>query len=75
MHAKHANDQKLNDLSRQVIGYALTVLNTSGAGFLEKVYENALAHELRDAGLSVAQQGDRPMLLSAVELWQAAPGD
>ena len=26
------------------------------AGFLERVYENALAHELRKAGLAVAQQ-------------------
>jgi GxxExxY protein len=32
------------------------VLNTLGAGFLEKVYENALAHELRKAGLAVSQQ-------------------
>ena len=56
MHAKHANVQMLNDLSRQVIGCALTVLNTLGAGFLDKVYESALAHEPREAGLSVAQQ-------------------
>jgi GxxExxY protein len=27
-----------------------------GFWFLEKVYENALAHEMREAGLSVAQQ-------------------
>jgi GxxExxY protein len=56
MHAEHANPQKLNDLSRQVIGCTLTVLNTLGAVFLEKVYENALAHEVRGAGLLVAQQ-------------------
>jgi GxxExxY protein len=31
-------------------------MNTLGPGFLEKVYENALAHELRKAGLGVAQQ-------------------
>ena len=30
--------------------------NTLGSGFLEKVYENALAHELRKAGLAIAQQ-------------------
>jgi GxxExxY protein len=30
--------------------------NTLGSGFLEKVYENALAHELRKAGLTVKQQ-------------------
>ena len=56
MHAKHANSDRLNDLSRRVIGCAFTVLNTLGAGFLEKVYENALAFELGAAGLSVVQQ-------------------
>ena len=30
--------------------------NTLGAGFLERVYENALAHELRKAGSVVEQQ-------------------
>ena len=46
----------LNALSNRVIGCTLAVANTLGAGFLEKVYENALAHELRKAGLAVAQQ-------------------
>lgn len=39
-----------------VIGCSYTVANTLGAGFLEKVYENALAHEIRKAGLDVQQQ-------------------
>src|SRR5271169_413135 len=56
MDAKHADRIRLNELSGVVIGCAFTVLNTLGAGFLEKVYENALAHELRQAGLGVAQQ-------------------
>jgi GxxExxY protein len=43
-------------LAERVIGCVLTVSNTLGIGFLEKVYENALAHELRKAELSVAQQ-------------------
>ena len=30
--------------------------NKLGCGFLEKVYENALAHELRKRGLSMQQQ-------------------
>lgn len=33
-----------------------TVANALGSGFLEKVYENALAFELREVGLAVAQQ-------------------
>lgn len=43
-------------LTERIIGCAYQVANTLGPGFLEKVYENALAHELRRAGLSVAQQ-------------------
>jgi GxxExxY protein len=52
----HADEIQINALSERIIGCAFRVLNTLGAGFLEKVYENALAHEMRDAGLSVAQQ-------------------
>ena len=46
----------LNRISERIIGCAFSVMNTLGCGFLEKVYENALAHELRKAGLGVAQQ-------------------
>jgi len=45
-----------NQLSGRVIGCAFTVLNTLGAGFLEKVYENSPANEIRAAGLAVEQQ-------------------
>ena len=56
MHAEHADNTELNALSGRVIGCAFTVINTLGAGFLEKVYENALVYEARAAGLSVVQQ-------------------
>jgi GxxExxY protein len=56
MHAEHADNSELNELSGRVIGCAFTVLNTFGAGFLEMVYENALAYEVRAAGLSAVQQ-------------------
>jgi GxxExxY protein len=52
----HADRNEINGLSGAVIGCAFTVLNALGAGFLEKVYENALAHEIRKRGLNVAQQ-------------------
>lgn len=51
-----ANGTELNLLSRQIIGCGLTVARTLGSGFLEKVYENSLAHELRKAGLTAEQQ-------------------
>ena len=52
----HADAHRWNDITRAVIGCSYTVANALGPGFLEKVYENALAHELRCAGLAVEQQ-------------------
>jgi GxxExxY protein len=47
---------ELNQITEKIIGCAFTVGNKLGSGFLEKVYENALAHELRKAGLRVEPQ-------------------
>ena len=52
----NADERRLDDITDKVIGCAFVVSNILGAGFVEKVYENALAHELRSAGLAVAQQ-------------------
>jgi GxxExxY protein len=49
-------EDRVNFLSNRIIGCALTVLHALGTGFLEKVYENALLHELRKAGLAVSRQ-------------------
>ena len=46
----------MKQLTEKVIQCAFAVSNTLGCGFLEKVYENALVHELRKAGLQVQQQ-------------------
>ena len=43
-------------VSEQVIGCAFRVANVLGPGFLEKVYENALLHELQKTGLSAQAQ-------------------
>lgn len=43
-------------LSEAVIGCVFKVANGLGSGFLEKVYENALLHELRKVGLEAKQQ-------------------
>src|SRR5690348_8538844 len=51
----NTNRDIANDLSNRIIGCALLVSNKLGTGFLEKVYENALAYELRKAGLTVQQ--------------------
>ena len=43
-------------LTEQIIGCGYEVSNVLGCGFLEKVYENALAVELTQAKISVQQQ-------------------
>ena len=43
-------------LTAKIIGCAMKVHTTLGPGYLESVYENALAHELGKAGLRVERQ-------------------
>ena len=43
-------------LTQQIIGLCYRVANTLGHGFAEKVYENALAFELRRAKIAFVQQ-------------------
>ncbi len=47
---------KHEEITRQIIGAAFKVHAYFGFGFPEKVYENTLAIELRQAGLKVEQQ-------------------
>ena len=55
-------------LTSKIIGCAYRVANELGSGFLEKVYENALAHELRKAGIKVEQQHGIVVLYDGVEV-------
>ena len=41
------------ELTEKIIGAAMTVHRALGPGFLESVYQKALAHELRKTGLVV----------------------
>ncbi|MCZ7357382.1 MAG: GxxExxY protein [Candidatus Methanoperedens sp.] len=52
----NANEDRLNQLSEKIIGAAFEVSNILGAGFLEKVYENALSVELNLKGLKTFPQ-------------------
>ena len=46
----------LNKVTERIIACAFEVSNVLGIGFVEKIYENALAHEMKKNGLRVAQQ-------------------
>jgi len=60
--------QTLNELSQQVIGLCIEVHRELGPGLLESAYEEALAFELANAGISFERQLDIPMLYKEVEL-------
>ena len=49
------------DLTGEIIGAAMAVLNALRPGLAEKLYENALAIELTDRGLEVEQQRSFPV--------------
>ena len=49
-------DMNINDLTYQINGAIFEVSRTLGAGFLEKVYENALMIELQERGIKAECQ-------------------
>ena len=53
--------QRVNDLAHQVIGAAIEVHRILGPGFLESVYEEAMAVELNMRGIPYERQ--KPIML------------
>lgn len=56
MNMDERRQEIINRITEKIIGCVYKVSNTLGSGFLEKVYENSLALELRRAGFEVKQQ-------------------
>lgn len=56
-----------NEISHKVIGTAISIHRTIGPGLLESAYENALAYDLRLAGLNVKQQVPMPFIYKGVK--------
>lgn len=52
----NTDEERLNSISSRIIGCAFEVGCELGIGYVEKVYENALVHEMRKRGLRVGQQ-------------------
>jgi len=65
MHAEHADGDRMNGLSRLLIGRVFNANNTLGTGCLAKVYEYTLTYEprrslRRQEILSVVHHGALP---------------
>ncbi len=58
----------INQITEKIIGCSYTVSNVLGCGFLEKVYENALTHELAKAGFKFLQQHEIKVFYDGVEV-------
>ena len=46
----------VDKVTEKIIAASFKVSNTLGIGFVEKVYENALSHQMKKDGLKVVQQ-------------------
>lgn len=52
----HTDDTRFDAITQKIIGCAFKVGGKLNCGYAERCYENALAYELRKAGLRVEQQ-------------------
>lgn len=59
---------ELEDRTGRMVGAAIEVHRTLGPGFLERVYENALAVELSRRGISFLRQLNFPICYQGVEV-------
>ena len=57
-----------DELTGRILGDVFRVHTVLGPGLLESVYEIALAHELRKAGLLVATQVEMPVIYDGIRL-------
>lgn len=62
------NQESINKITEKIIGCSYTVSNALGCEFLEKVYENALAHELKKTGFKVLQQHEIKVFYDGIEV-------
>jgi len=55
------DDQKLDGITRKIIGAAINVHRALGPGLLESAYETCLVYELDQLGLKVERQRPLPV--------------
>jgi GxxExxY protein len=59
---------RLDSITRRIIGAAIEVHRRLGPGLLESAYESCLAYELRQLGFKVEQQKPLPVVYKDVKL-------
>jgi GxxExxY protein len=64
----HARRDQLNELSYRVLGLCMEIHRELGPGLLESAYEEAVAYELAQAGLTFERQRAVPLIYKAARL-------
>ena len=64
---------RINDVTREIIGAAMEVLNVLGHGLLEKPYENALVVELQLREIECVQQPRYEVIYKKVGVGEYIP--
>lgn len=59
---------RLDSITRRIIGAAIEVHRRLGPGLLESAYETCLAYELREVGFKIEQQKPLPIVYKDVKL-------
>ncbi|MGD1101612.1 MAG: GxxExxY protein [Terriglobia bacterium] len=60
--------ERLNGITKEIIGAAIQVHRVLGPGLLESAYESCLAFELKKRGLRLEQQKALPLIYEEVKL-------
>ena len=63
-----SHDYPHSDLTERTLGAAMEVHRTLGPGYLEEIYERAMAEELRQAGLRCEEQRNFAVYYRGVEV-------
>lgn len=61
-------NERLNEITEQIIGSAIDVHRALGPGLLESAYEACLAFELASRGLKIEQQRALPVVYRDIKL-------
>ena len=67
-HISQIDKNKINETAKRIIGLAMKVHNQLGPGFVEKIYEKALAYEFKRENIKFKEQADIRVRYEAVEL-------
>ncbi len=62
------SSERLNEITKQVIGSAIAVHRALGPGLLESAYEACLSYELIEGGLTVERQKTLPVIYRGTKI-------